>query len=213
MSGEYRIVLLSPEMLTSKRFIDGVLRQPEFADRIYSLVVDEAHCISHWGASFRKKYGTIGSVRIFLPRDTPVVALSASLTRRVTHDIMEKLQIFRSNCVYKNLGNDRPNVSLVVRAIHNTQQSFTDLDFVIPPGVTSADQIPKTWIYCDNINAGLEIIDHLRTLLPSELQGVVRPYNAVMSTEYRGEAMKQFREGGVRVLVCTDAAGMVRDLE
>lgn len=199
-------------MLTSKRFIDGVLRKPEFASRVYSLIVDEAHCISHWGASFRKKYGTIGSIRIYLPRDTPVIALSASLTRRVTHDIMEKLQIFRSTCIYKNLGNDRPNVSLVVRAIHNTQQSFSDLNFVVPSDTTEAAAIPKTWIYCDNINTGLEIIDHLRTLLPPDLHGVVRPYNAVLSTEYRSEAMKQFREGEVRVLVCTDAAGMVCEL-
>lgn len=202
-------MLISPEMLLSRRFIDSGLRNPDFAARVYSVIVDEAHCISHWGADFRKKYGQIGMVRVFLPRSTPFIAVSASLTRRVTRDIVEKLQLSRSGFLYKNMGNDQANVSLVVRAIQNTMSSYTDLDFIVPSRVATASEIPKTWIYADNINTGGEIIDHLRTLLPDHLHGVVRPYNAVHGHEYRTAAMKAFREGSVRILVCTDAAGMV----
>ncbi|KAA1476505.1 P-loop containing nucleoside triphosphate hydrolase protein, partial [Dentipellis sp. KUC8613] len=206
--GKYRIVLLSPEMLLSRRFIDNVLRHPAFARRIYSVVIDEAHCISHWGADFRKKYSQIGMIRVFLPRNTPFIAVSASLTRRVSRDIVEKLQMDRRSYVYRNLGNDRSNVSLVVRAIQNSMQSYSDLDFVIPNDVASAVDIPKTWIYADNITTGAEIIDYLRSLLPPHLHGVIRPYNAVHGIKYREEAMSQFRSGNLRILVCTDAAGM-----
>jgi superfamily II DNA helicase RecQ len=197
-------------MLLGRAFIDRVLRNSKFASHIYSVIVDEAHCISHWGADFRKKYALIGSIRVFLPRNTPFIALSASLTPRVTRDIIQKLQFDRSTFLYLNLGNNRPNVSLIARAIHNPMGSYTDLDFVIPISIHRSSDIPKTWIYVDNIKMGAEIIDHLRTLLPHKaLYGLIRPYNAVLDPDYRHEAMKCFKSGEIRILVCTDAAGMV----
>ncbi|KAI5891065.1 P-loop containing nucleoside triphosphate hydrolase protein [Schizophyllum commune H4-8] len=210
INGKYRIVLLSPEMLLSRPFIDRVLRHRKFAANILSIVVDEAHCISHWGADFRKKYGQIGTARAFLPRSTPVIALSASLTRRVKRDVIEVLQMQGRTHpkFFLNAGNDRGNVSIVVRPIHNPMNTYSDLDFVIPPSTTRPENIPKTWIYVDDINAGGEIIDHLCTLLPEHLRGVIRPYNAILSPDYRDEAMQLFKQGNVRVLVCTDAAGM-----
>ena len=210
MTGTYRIVLISPEMLLGQQFMDNVLKSQAFATRIYSVVIDEAHCISHWGADFQKKYALLGSIRAFLPQKTPFIALSASLTHHVSRDIIHQLQLDWSNFLHLNLGNDWPTVSLIVCAIHNAMCSYTDLDFVIPPSIQRPSDILKTWIYADNINTGAEIIDHLRTLLPhASMHGIIRPYNAVLDTEYRHEAMQCFKNGDIRVLVCTDAAGMV----
>jgi superfamily II DNA helicase RecQ len=196
-------------MLVSRRFMNDILRNQNFLSRVYAIVIDEAHCISHWGAAFRKKYGTLGVVRAFLPKPTPVIAISASLTRRVCRDISQKLQ-FPAGYLYKNLGNDRPNVSIVVRAIHNPLHSYSDLDFLIPANVTHDEDLKKIWIYADNIEVGAEIIDHLRALLPDHLHAVIRPYNAVHSVDYRTVAMEHFKSGKIRIMVCTDAAGMVR---
>lgn len=197
--------------MLSRRFINDLLRKPALHNRIYAIIVDEAHCISHWGASFRKKYASLGVARAFLPKPTPVVAISASLTRRVCRDVTQKLQ-FRSNFIFKNLGNDRANVSLVVRAIHNPLQSYSDLDFLIQAKIERGEDLKKSWVYADNIEVGAEIIDHLRTLLPKHLHSIIRPYNAVHSIAYRTVAMDQFRSGKIRILVCTDAAGMVRSV-
>jgi superfamily II DNA helicase RecQ len=79
-------------MLLGRLFIDHILQNSKFASLIYSVIVDKAHCISQWGADFRKKYGLIGSIRVFLPQNTPFIALSASLTPRITRDIIQKLQ-------------------------------------------------------------------------------------------------------------------------
>src|ERR1700730_10592944 len=103
-------------MLLGRQFMDSVLKNRTFATRVYSVVIDEAHCISHWGADFRKKYALLGSIRAFLPRNIPFIALSASLTRRVSRDIIYRLQLDRSNFLHLNLGNDRPTVSLIIRA-------------------------------------------------------------------------------------------------
>jgi superfamily II DNA helicase RecQ len=209
VAGEHQIVLISPEMALSRRFIRTVLRSAEFGRRVLSIVVDEAHVVSHWGASFRKKYGTLGIIRAFLPRGTPIVALSATLSARIRTDVLSKLQ-FSKDYVNIDVGNDRPNVSIVVRAIQHPLNTYSDLDFIVD-GVTEASQIKLGFVYADNIATGVEIGDHLEKLLPPELrgQGLIRPYNAALSKEYRREAMQQFRDGKIRILVCTDAAGMV----
>jgi superfamily II DNA helicase RecQ len=40
-------------------------------------------------------------------------------------------------------------------------------------------------------------------------RGLVRPYNAGMSRRYCAHVMALFKASIIRVLVCTDAAGMV----
>ncbi len=92
-------------MVLSRRFIEGVLQNAEFGKRILSVVVDEAHVVSHWGTQFRKKYGTLGTIRAHLPRGTPVVALSATLPSCVRTDVLSKLQ-FGNDYDSIDVGND-----------------------------------------------------------------------------------------------------------
>jgi hypothetical protein len=49
------------------------------------------------------------------------------------------------------------------------------------------------------------------TCLPETLRdsGIIRPYNAAYTAAHRKQKMKLFKEGVIRILVCTDAAGMV----
>ncbi|KAF8172287.1 P-loop containing nucleoside triphosphate hydrolase protein [Pholiota molesta] len=209
-AGKWQIVVISPEMVLSKRFINNVIRKPEMSRRVLSVVVDEAHVVSHWGSGFRKKYGTLGVLRALLPKGTPFVAMSATLPERVRKDVLVKLQFDRKRFTYLNLGNDRPNVSLVVRAIQNPMNTYSDLDFLIPRNIRNANEVRKGFVYADNVSGGLDMVDYIDGLLPMELQGrgIVRPYNAALSKECRDLVMDLFKAGIVRILVCTDAAGM-----
>lgn len=181
------------------------------ASRFLSVVVDEAHVVSHWGSEFRKKYGSLGILRALLPKGVPIVAMSATLPPRVRRDVLQKLQFDEDKYVDINLGNDRQNVSIVVRAIQNTMNSCSDLDFLITNGITSPEQIKKTFIYADNVNVGVQIEDYLYKRAPAFFKdvGAIRPYSAAYSQEYRDRVMHLFRLGIVRILICTDAAGMV----
>lgn len=184
------------------------------ASRVLSVVVDEAHVVSHWGSEFRKKYGTLGILRALLPKGTPFVAMSATLPERVRKDVLVKLQFNQQKYLFLNLGNDRPNVSIVVRAIQNAMYTFSDLKFLIPENVGCVNDIPKAFVYADNVSGGLDMVDYLDGLLPTEFRGtgLIRPYNAALSTECRDLVMDLFKKGIIRILVCTDAAGMVRTL-
>jgi superfamily II DNA helicase RecQ len=184
VSGTWQIVLISPELLLSRRFIKEVI-------------------ISHWGSGFRKKYGELGILRSFLLNTTPIVAVSATLPPRVRRDVLRVLRFDMKNFVDINIGNDRPNVSLVIRGIQHPLNTYIDLDFIIPSAVQDAAGINKTFIYCDNIAMGTEIIDHLTGLLPIHLRGagLIRPFNACFSKEYRKAAMVEFKSGNIQVLV------------
>ncbi|KAH9914216.1 P-loop containing nucleoside triphosphate hydrolase protein [Fomitopsis serialis] len=229
LRGQYRIILISPEMLQSRSFKDRVLRNTQFMRRVLSVVVDEAHCLSHWGADFRKMYASLGSIRAFLAPGTPIIAVTATLTARVRRDLHTKLHFPKTGSRFVNVGNDRPNVSIIVRACEHPQNTLADLDFILPDTIATPHDIPKTYLYVDKIDTGNAIIDHLGKLLrqrnPTLYElGVIRPFNATMSPEYRSHAMAAFRNnpnyasgdvtadnikiGPIRILVCTDAAGM-----
>ncbi|KAJ7896774.1 hypothetical protein B0H14DRAFT_3425558 [Mycena olivaceomarginata] len=115
---------------------------------------------------------------------------------RVGNDVLSKLQ-FSKDYVNIDIGNNRPNVSIIIHGIHHPLNTYVDLDFIVA-GIKSRADLKKTWIYADNIATSVEIIDHLTGLLTPELQ----------DAEYRKKAMEKFKEGTVRILVCTDAAGM-----
>ncbi|KAF8148868.1 P-loop containing nucleoside triphosphate hydrolase protein [Crassisporium funariophilum] len=211
---EWQIVILSPEMLMSRKFVDGVLRKPEFGPHCLLVFIDEAHCISHWGASFCKAYSSIGVVQAFLPRNTPIVAVTATLTPLVHQDLVSKLQFDRNAYLFVNMGNDCPSVSQVVRAMQHPANSFCNLKFIIPTKISSHDNIAKAFLYSDDIKTGALIVDHLNGRIDAKYQhlGLVQPYNATMSKSYQTRVMKLFRDGKVRILVCTDAAGMGCDI-
>ncbi|KAJ7082951.1 P-loop containing nucleoside triphosphate hydrolase protein, partial [Mycena belliarum] len=214
VAGEWQIVMLSPEMLLSRRFVDGVLRKSAFGSRCLSVFVDEAHCISHWGASFRKKYASIGIIRAFLPRTTPIIAVTATLTPRVHQDLVTKLQFNPKNYTFCSIGNDRPNVCQIIRSMEHAANSYHDVDFLVRDDMEVPADVPKAFLYTDDIKDGGKLVDHLNARVNGTYRdwGLVRPYNAGMSREYRDTVMALFKAGIVRILVCTDAAGMGCDI-
>lgn len=211
-AGQWQIVMISPELVLSKIFILDVMRNAEFCRRLMSIIIDEAHVVSHWGSGFRKKYGTLGILRAIAPKGTPMIAMSATLPERVRYDVLSKLQYNQKDYIYIDLGNDHLNVSLVVRSMHHPMNSYRDLAFLIPSNIKTKNDLPKTWIYADSVSSGTDIAEYLYSALPASFrqEGAIYNYNAVFSSKNRGQLMDLFRAGVVRILICTDAAGMVR---
>jgi len=83
-AGEYELVYVAPEGL------DGGLRGFLGSMRVSILVVDEAHCISEWGHDFRPAYRRLRGLKQELG-GIPILALTATATRRVAGDIIRQL--------------------------------------------------------------------------------------------------------------------------
>ncbi|MBU1919854.1 DEAD/DEAH box helicase, partial [bacterium] len=86
---EVDLLLISPERLANDKFREQTLTQ--FVGSVGLLVVDEAHCISDWGHDFRPDYRRIVRIVRMLPKNTPVLTVTATANDRVVEDAAAQL--------------------------------------------------------------------------------------------------------------------------
>ncbi|PIY04770.1 MAG: DNA helicase RecQ [Bacteroidetes bacterium CG_4_10_14_3_um_filter_31_20] len=106
-SGKTKMLYVAPESLTKKENVE-FLRNI----KISFYAVDEAHCISEWGHDFRPEYRRIRPIINEIGK-APIIALTATATPKVQHDILKTLEIIDAN-VYKFSFN-RPNLYYEIR--------------------------------------------------------------------------------------------------
>ena len=100
----YKLLYIAPE-----RFADlGFLERLKALDLSF-FVIDEAHCISQWGHSFRPDYRQLSLIKKQFP-DKPLMALTATATPEVEKDIIEQLAMTEPFLVKASF--DRPNLML-----------------------------------------------------------------------------------------------------
>ncbi len=108
--GQLKLLYLSPESLLSPTLWQQLLG---VSSRLRSLVIDEAHCITQWGSSFRPAYRRLGTVRSALQSQhatnpISIAAFTATADPMTQRDIQQVLglkqpQVFRSSPYRKNL--------------------------------------------------------------------------------------------------------------
>ena len=101
--GNYKFLYLSPERLQQE-----LVQERIKAMNVSMFVIDEAHCISQWGHDFRPAYLSCSILRELHPTP-PVVALTATATKRVSEDIITSLDlnyplIIKDSFFRKNIG-------------------------------------------------------------------------------------------------------------
>jgi superfamily II DNA helicase RecQ len=183
---------------------------PKFTKKILAFVFDEAHCITQWGV-FRKNYLSLGLLRHLIPDPVPFYVASATLPKPLITEIARLLHLQPNNNTMRVLcSNDRPDISLAVKALVYPANSFKDLDFLIPWNWNEDMGPPaKFLVFLDNIKEVEGATKHLRSRLQRKYHNRVDWFHGTMSQEFREEAVGRLRSGMVWGLVCTDAFGMV----
>ncbi|MFA5928606.1 MAG: RecQ family ATP-dependent DNA helicase, partial [Candidatus Margulisiibacteriota bacterium] len=101
---QYKLLYVAPERFSSEYFEEIITRA-----KVSFVVVDEAHCISQWGHSFRPEYRNLAVLKKLFP-GRPVVAFTATATLQVEADIIDQLNLKAPSLVKGSF--DRPNLSL-----------------------------------------------------------------------------------------------------
>jgi superfamily II DNA helicase RecQ len=193
--------------------VGRIFASTAFRKALIAIHVDEAHTISLWGGDFRKAYKGLGRIRARLPKGVPATIVSATLRPNVKQDAMATLGFSSkpSDYVDVNIGNERTNIFVGVCEMKFPASSFKDLSALVDPNETDPSKIPKTIVYIDDINNVTLGVIAMNSWLHMSLQkhGLIMPVHAWMPAWYRSDAMAKFTSGEVRILICTEAAGMV----
>lgn len=188
VSGKTKLLYVAPESLTKDENIE-FLKQI----KISFYAVDEAHCISEWGHDFRPEYRRIRPI-INDIGIAPLIALTATATPKVQHDIQKNLGMLNA-LVFKSSFN-RANLYYEVRP------KTINVDKDIIKYIRS--QAGKSGIiYCLSRKKVEELSETLK------MNGIsVLPYHAGMETIVRSANQDSFLMEKVDVIVATIAFGM-----
>ena len=74
---EWQVIIVSPERLVTPEF-DRLIRNDHFRRNLALYVIDEAHVVATWGASFHWAYSDIGAISQQIPAETPILAMTAT---------------------------------------------------------------------------------------------------------------------------------------
>ena len=183
--GDFKFLYVSPERLGTRLFKNYVQEM-----NISFIVVDEAHCISQWGYDFRPDYLQIGKLRDIT--DAPVIALTATATPAVADDIMIRLRFEEKNLL--KTGFERPNLSYIVRKCEDKLgQLLSICSSVAGTGIVYVRSRKKT--------------EELASLLTAN--GISASfYHAGLGPDSRADRQGKWKNGSIRVMVCTNAFGM-----
>ena len=186
--GKYKLLYIAPERLDNRNFVEIVKNTS-----VSLIAIDEAHCVSEWGHDFRPEYRRIRPIINELGVK-PVIALTATATPKVQHDIQKNLGM-TNIAVFKSSFN-RPNLYYEVR----TKTKNIDREII----KFIKQQSGKSGIvYC----LSRKKVEELAELLTiNNIKAL--PYHAGLDGATRSENQDAFLLEKVDVIVATIAFGM-----
>ncbi len=187
LTGKAKLLYVAPESLTKEENIE-FLRNIQ----ISFYAIDEAHCISEWGHDFRPEYRRIRPIIDIIGR-SPIIALTATATPKVQHDIQKNLGILEAD-VFKSSFN-RPNLYYEVKS----KQDVTKEIIKYIKNNTGKSGI----IYCLSRKKVEELAEALK------VNGIkALPYHAGMDSATRTLNQDKFLMEEADIIVATIAFGM-----
>jgi ATP-dependent DNA helicase RecQ len=184
--GKIKLLYVSPERLKTDMFRARVQSMP-----VRLIAVDEAHCISQWGHDFRPSYLEVGELRTALP-GIPLLALTASATRPVKEEIIEKLHLKNATVVRDSFARDNLRYHVIYR---EDQLAYIERLLLKSPG--------SAIVYVRHRRKCVELAQWFST---KGIDAVA--YHGGMDMKTRDVIQTNWISGTSRVIVATNAFGM-----
>ena len=212
-SKRVHLLFTSPEYLLRNPYMKKFYVNEGARSRVLGVLVDEAHVIHEWAATFRKDYSELKALRVILGDNVPWWAMSATFTNQIFKTVYTTLSFGTSRPFWGiDVGTERPNLAQYVRPMESPASTYRALIPLIPEGVQTELAIPKTIIFFPTVSATRDACFSIRALLPHHLHNSVQPFAAPDEETTKEQRLKDLRDGQVRVLCCTVAAGMGCDI-
>lgn len=186
-NGRIKLLYISPERFALPTFTERLMELD-----ISLFAIDEAHCLSEWGHDFRKDYLSLANIKELFPT-VPVAAFTATATKQVQTDIIEKLKLQKPHILRASF--DRPELTYRIITKSKVKDQLVRLvrEKKEQAGIiyrTSRKAVEETTAYLkkNGINA--------------------LPYHAGLKDDIRAKNQELFNQDEVDVIVATIAFGM-----
>jgi ATP-dependent DNA helicase RecQ len=186
--GKYKLLYISPERLESESFCFSLRSM-----KIEIIAIDEAHCVSQWGHDFRPSYRNISNFIKTLINRPVIMALTATATETVRHDIIALLELQRPTVVIT--GFDRSNLKFSVINGENKKEYIKEY--------ISDNKNCSGIIYTATRREAEDIYGFL-----VKSGSKVALYHAGLSDKERNKAQEDFIYDEVDIMIATNAFGM-----
>lgn len=187
LEGKTKLLYVAPESLTKDENIQFLKKI-----KISFYAIDEAHCISEWGHDFRPEYRRIRPIINEIGTE-PIIALTATATPKVQHDIQKNLGMLEAN-IFKSSFR-RHNLYYEVRPKKNVTREI--IKYI------KANTGKSGIIYCLSRKKVEELAETL------QVNGVrALPYHAGLDSATRSQNQDRFLMEEADVIVATIAFGM-----
>lgn len=198
-------LFLSPERLSFEGYLQYILQC--HSDKVGLIVLDEAHCVSQWGHSFRPSYKMVSSVLndIFNSNyKTTLLCLTATLSTVDTQEICQDFNIQQEN-IFKSEYLLRDNLNLSFLRFNNELSKKDKLGELL-----SKHQDRKVIVYTHRKSSQYGTRE-----LSKEYQekGFICDYfDADRTDNDKREVLHKFESGDVKIIFATSAFGMGIDI-
>ena len=189
LNGEIKILYIAPERQENEEWVEATRQL-----KLSMVVVDEAHTISTWGHDFRPSFRRIINLVQLLPQSLPVLATTATATKKVQYDIEQqiggRLTTIRGNLI-------RPNFQLQVVKVQSEDEKMIWLaenlnsingTGLIYTGTRIDTEVYANWLLFVGINA--------------------TDYNAGFDADTRKSIEQDLMQNKWKCIVSTNALGM-----
>ncbi len=191
IDGKVKLLYVTPERFRKTEFVEEIKKT-----KISLLAVDEAHCISEWGHDFRPDYSRIIEFRVLMGNPL-TIALTATATRAVQKDIINKLGLSKDEIKLFHQGIQRPNLRLETADIFDEKDSFDEIYQVLDkykgPGIIYFSLIKTLEYFSEKI--GDKGYKH----------GI---YHGKLEAKKRKQTQRDFLSGKENLILATNAFGM-----
>ncbi len=189
IDGKIKILYIAPERQENQEWVEATRKM-----NLSMVVIDEAHTISVWGHDFRPAFRRIINLVKLLPKNLPVLATTATATKRVQFDIEQQIG---GNLTTIRGDLRRQNFNLYVLIVHSEDEKMIWLAQYL-------NQIDGAGLIYTGTRVDTEV--YAKWLKYNKIDAI--DYNAGLDADTRKEIENNLMNNKYKCVVSTNALGM-----